>query len=397
MTWLRTALTALVAWFKGAPGWLGGALAGAQAAALSLAVVLVPAWMIVAAAPPSQGATSPDWGGATSASARLWLLAFGVPWDVNGVTLTLVPLGLTALSVLMLVGLARRFASKTWMSWLCAVGTFAGLVAFVTTVTWAGAEDTSRRAFMAAVVATVLAAPSVALGIWRAHGATLAWVTRIPHVVRTGLRMALALVGMHVIVAALAGAAWVIAGRHTIADIATALDPDAAGGVALAAMQALFVPTVMVWMMAWTAGPGFDVGLAHYAPSEILAAPLPAVPLLGAMPSASGGLLVWAPFVVGIGAGALRVVMRQRMPQGWARVGVMVIALGLTGAVTAILGWAATGAIGPGSLSHAGVSPGEVAAMTMLVMGLGLAAADALDRLAVLLGFAKDPAIKKDE
>lgn len=395
MTSRPAVLTAVVTWLKGAPGWLGGALAGAQAAALSLALVLVPSWAIVAAAPPAQGASNPDWGAATSASVRLWLLAFGVPWDVNGTPITLAPLGLTGLTVLMLVELARRFASKTWTSWLCAVAAFAGLVAFVTTLTWAGAEDTSRRAATVTVVAALLAAPSVAFGIWRAHGATLAWVTRIPIMVRASLRMTVALVGAHVVLAALVGVAWTIAGRHVAAEMATSLEPDAAGGLALAAMQSLFVPTVVVWFMAWVTGTGFDVGLAHFAPTEIVQAPLPAVPLLGGMPTASGGILMWAPLLLGLAAAVVRLQLRERLPQGAARAGTMVMAVALAGVTTAGLGWAATGAIGPGTLAVTGPSVAEFAGMTVLVSGVGVLAGDVLERLGVLLGFVKSSAPPK--
>src|SRR5690606_20797038 len=114
-----------------------------------------------------------------------------------------------------------------------------------TALTWHVAEDTTHRAFVAGLVAAVVAAPSVALGIWRAHGADLAWLSTLPLAVRTGLRMGAGIVGSHVILAAAVGAVWTFTGRHAIAELATGLAPDAVGGVTIAALESLYVPTLV--------------------------------------------------------------------------------------------------------------------------------------------------------
>lgn len=383
---VRRVLAALSAWVKGAPGWLGGALAGLQAALLSLACTLIPAWAIVAAAPTAPGSKGPDWGGAASVATRLWLLAFGAPWDLDGATITLAPLGLTAIAALMMAGLARRFADKTWTSWLCAVGAFSATVIAATTLTWAGAENTTQRAATAGVIAVALAAPTAAFGIWRAHGATLTWVTRIPQAVRTGARMAVIVVGVHVAAAALLGAWWALTGRSAIGDTATALQVDAVGGLALAAVETAFVPTLVVWHMAWVAGPGFDIGLAHYAPSSLTEAPLPAIPLLGGVPHAAGGLWTWAPLVV-VAAGALaRTGVMTRMPEGWARAGVMAIGAVTSGLIAGLLGLAASGAIGPGTLQSTGVSAGDLGLLSATLAAAGMLATEGVLWLLAVAG-----------
>src|SRR5690606_33768830 len=118
---------------------------------------------------------------------------------------------------------------------------------------------------------------------------------------------------------------------------------------------------------------------------EIVQAPLPAVPLLGGMPTASGGILMWAPLLLGLAAAVVRLQLRERLPQGAARAGTMVMAVALAGVTTAGLGWAATGAIGPGTLAVTGPSVAEFAGMTVLVSGVGVLAGDVLERLGVLL------------
>src|SRR5664279_6300277 len=85
-----------------APGWVGGALAGLQAALFSLALVLIPVWVVSAAVSDS----TVSWGQSSGAATRMWLLAFGVPWAVDGVTITLAPLGIAALPAILLAQLA---------------------------------------------------------------------------------------------------------------------------------------------------------------------------------------------------------------------------------------------------------------------------------------------------
>lgn len=349
-------------------------LAGVQAALFSLAIILLPAWAVAASAPTEPGLGT-DWGGASAAAARLWLLGFGVPWEIEGVTVSLPPLGVPALTALMIVALARRFADKTWTSWLLLVASFAGMVALVTTLAWAGEDDTSHRAFVAGVVAAAIASPSAAFGIWRAHGAELAWLSLLPASVRVGLRMGAAIVGAHVVLAAVAGAVWTVAGRHAIAEIATGLAPDAIGGVTLAALEALYVPTLVVWYMAWVVGVGFTLGLAHFAPAHLIEAPLPQVPLLGALPTASGGALVWMPFALVVAAAGICLALRSRMPRGWARLGAGAVAIASVFAATAVLGSLAEGAVGPGTLATSGVDWGPFAGLAAALAAAGLLAA----------------------
>lgn len=351
-------------WLAGAPGWVGGLLAGLQAGLFSLGIILLPAWAAVAAAPTELG-EGPDWGGASAAATRFWLLGFGVPWDIDGVTVSLPPLGVPALAALMLMGLARRFADKTWTSWLFAVIAFAAVVGIATALTWHVAEDTTHRAFAAGLVAAGVAAPSVALGIWRAHGAELAWLSALPLAVRTGLRMGAGIVGAHVILAAAVGAVWTFTGRHAIAELATGLAPDAVGGVTLAALESLYVPTLVVWFMAWLVGVGFSVGVAHFAPSQLVESPLPQVPVLGALPTASGGLLVWAPFLFIAAVVAIRLMVRLRMPDGWVqRTATGAVAVACVFAATAALSGLSAGEIGPGTLTTSGVEWAPFAALT---------------------------------
>jgi hypothetical protein len=375
---LARLLQRMRAWVSGAPGWVGGVLAGLQAALFSLAVILLPLWAAAASAP-SDASAGPDWSGASTAAARLWLLGFGVPWEIDGVTVSIPPLGVTALAGLMTVALSRRFADKTWTSWLLTVAAFTAVVVGMTSMVSAPPGESGGRALAAGVIAVLVAGPSAALGIWRAHGATLAWLGSLPHAVRSGMRLGAATVGAQVALAAAFGAAWTVAGRHAIAEIATGLAPDAVGGVTLAALETLFTPTLVAWYMAWDVGVGFSVGLAHFAPGQLVVAPLPQIPLLGALPTAAGGLLSWVPAVVIAVVVAIRLAMRARMPHGVQRLAAGALSVGLVGMSAAILGWFTSGALGPGTLQTAGTEWRAFAVVSAALAAGGLVLAELVE------------------
>lgn len=365
----------------GVPEWFGGILVGSQAALLSLLMVIAPALTIAASAPTRDGSSATDWAGAASLGTHFWLLAHGVPLATPDATFSIPPLGLTLIAMAMLVAIARRFATRSWGSWLIAVGSYAGTVAIVAAVVYATSADAVPAVTKATVVATLMAAPSVAWGIWRAHGAEFGWLTRIPMEVRTGLRLASGTLALMLVVAALTGAAFAVTGRDAIADSASSLGLDVVGGTLLAMIETLYVPVMAVWMLAWLTGQGFIVGAnSLYSPSTLEAGALPNVPLLGALPAASGGLLVWAPVAIVAVAVVARLAMRSRLNLRWADLKASVIAVGAVAVCVAGISVIATGSLGPGRMSEAGiawlpvtlVSAGLVAGGFALVGGIEL-------------------------
>src|SRR5690606_17805192 len=91
---LRSELASAI---EGAPRWLTGAAAGVQAALLSLVVVVVP--VLAAYVAGSAEATGSDvgWLRAAALGTDFWLLAHGVPLGTATGTISIVPLGLSAL------------------------------------------------------------------------------------------------------------------------------------------------------------------------------------------------------------------------------------------------------------------------------------------------------------
>jgi hypothetical protein len=346
-------------------------LVGVQAAALSYLIVLALATASLGAAEPAPGTATVDWGAGIAVASRLWLLAFGASLVGDGSEVTLVPWGLTVATAAILVAVARRFGEKSWGSWLVAVGVFAGLLALVAAAVVPGSVPTVT------VTAALVAAPSVALGVWRAHGLQLAWRTRVPDWATRGLRRAVGILAGWIMLSASAAMVWALVGRREIADTGTALSPDAVGGVVLAIAQTAWAPTIVLWNLAWFTGQGFSVGEGTlYSPSEVVAGDLPLVPLLAALPSASGGLLVWAPVALVLMAVLVRFATRRNGPLTRGDVAADALAAVVVWAATWAAFAASTGAMGPGRLTQVGPDAAMVAlvAAAWAIVGLALVA-----------------------
>ncbi len=351
-----------------APGWVGGVLAGLQAALFSLALVLIPVWVVSAAAADS----NVSWGQSSGAATRMWLLTFGVPWAVDGVTITLVPLGLSALTAIMLAQLARGFAAATWVAGFAAVAAFAATVGFATTLAWAGVDDTRSRMVGAVVWAVLLAIPAVAWGLLRQHGATMAWLVRIPVAVRGGVRIGTAMTAGVVALAAIVLMVSTLASRHEVAAAATGLGVDSAGGVALAFIETAYALTLVVWVVSWLTGAGFSLAGVDVSSAQPLPDTMPAVPLLWSLPHASGGWLAWSPVAVMVLGAVVVIAVRARLGSGWQPLGAIGIGVGLAGVAVGMASAFAHGAMGPGSL--ASVGPQAVVAATLVASELALGA-----------------------
>ena len=365
----------LQALLAGAPGWVGGVLTGVQAAALGVIVVLAPAFAAAAAAPTPNGSAEVDWMAVTALSVRMWLLGHGVPYIIDGVAFTLAPLGLTLIVAAILAAIARRFCTKSWASWAIATSTYAGLVCLAEVVSNRGYPDLANRTAQTAIVAVIIAGPAVAVGIWRAYGAEFGWVPRIALAARQGVRLGLATVAGTLAAAALRGAAFTYLGRGRIATSVEALAIDPLGGFALAFAQSLYTPNFSVWMVGWLTGHGFSVGEGSlYSPSEISADAVPAFPIFGALPTVSGGTLVWAPVVIVAIAAVSRVGLRRRISTAVADLPGIGCAAAVVAVALGVLGAVASGALGPGRLAVAGVEvvPVAVAGSILALLGFGL-------------------------
>jgi hypothetical protein len=152
------------------------------------------------------------------------------------------------------------------------------------------------------------------------------------------------------------------------------------GGVALTLGQLAILPNLVVWGVSWLVGPGFAIGTASaVSPLGTHLGPLPAVPVLGALPTGDlgfGFLGLLVPVLAGFLAA---VVIRSRMPSVDTRGAFGQVGLGIgigisAGVLLGLLAWFSGGAAGPGRLADIGPNPWLVGAFAALEIGLAAVA-----------------------
>ncbi|MBU4335310.1 MAG: hypothetical protein KJ548_01950 [Actinobacteria bacterium] len=343
----------------GLPEWTGAALASVQAVALSVLVVVLPA--VAASLTSSIDPTDQSgWLAAATVGLRIWLFAHGVPLVTSSATLTLVPLGLTAVALYAQYASIRRTGVAGRPGLVAGTLAYVALTALVATI----AGDSSRLP-VALAGGLVIGALGTGLGLARRPTST-SWRRmsdgvhdRLPSSVALGARAGALAVAVLVLGSSLLVGLWVVAGRATIGDVVRELPLDAVGGVVFALAQLAYLPNLVVWALAWLAGPGFVVGAGTtFTAGSVVAGPMPAFPLLGALPSSAvgGRVALLAPLVVVlIGGLAGLFVHRRSQETGWwyvpAAVGSLV---GVAAVAVGVLVAASAGAAGPGRLAVVG-------------------------------------------
>jgi hypothetical protein len=359
------------------PGYrFGAAVSGVWAALQGLVLSFAVVTLLACAAALSSGADAGDLAAAAGVAAGLWLLGHGVPLAAGAGAVTMVPLGIGALALFTIYVSAKRSAFPTLAAWCGGTATYAAATTGTAVLTAGPDAELDVRAALGLLAGVVVGGAGAGLGILTApdgpRPVVPAWVERaLPDVLRLGLRAgaaaAVALLGAG---ATLTGV-WALAGRTTSDDIVASLQPGWIGGIVLAVAQLALLPNLVLWAVAWLAGPGFAVGQeTAFSTAGTTAGPLPALPILGALPGPdwSSPLAMWLPAVV-VACGALGgwYAWRSLDPErvrwsdlAWVTVGV-------------VLEWWAGGAVGPGRLTDVGADPLVVGAVVAAEVGAGAA------------------------
>lgn len=380
------------------------ALDAVLAAAGGIAVILAPLallWVF--------GVGDPDWTALWPASASIWHLGHLVPVSVtlpdaylaatgidptfSSFTLSLAPLAFAAFTALFAArsGARAAAAGAAITGWLSGSVVFAGIAVLVGLT--ANAELVASEVWLAILLPSLLFfVPSFLgafAGAWRVGDdgpvdALRARIRRLPHawadvpaLVVRGLAfttLGLVAVGGVVVVAGL------IARSAQVIGLYQASNADAIGATVIALGQLMYLPTLVVWAVAFTAGPGFALGTdTAVTPAATQVGALPGIPVLGAVPDSTSSwllLLVLLPITVGALTGWM---LRSRMPRttgpepfGPRLVVTLAVAV-LTGGVGALAALASSGSIGPGRLADTGPEPGPLALALGLEVLVGLA------------------------
>ncbi len=379
------------------PPWLVGVLGGAQAVVGSLLFILVPVigvWM-------GSAATGAHWTEALRVGTSIWLLTHRATINVGSFGFSLVPLGLTVIQVLWCWSAGRRVAvalhavpvvgrrRHSTAAWVGFVGTYVALAAAIGLLS---SSDAGRPASAQVIVGALLISGVVAAmamlrtaaprgGTGDGAGRLLADALRLPvHARRVAAAATVAAASWVAASAVLTGVA-VLLGTDRITALHEALNPGPVGAAGLVIAQLAYLPTAVVWSGAWLAGPGFAVGTGtSVAPAATVLGPLPAFPLLGALPE-PGTTPAWlaAAIAVPVLAGVVAGAHLHRSGRTTPRVVQMPLALAVgasAGLIATVLAWFASGPAGPGRMAQVGPSPllvgaaiaGEVAAGCVLAV-----------------------------
>lgn len=360
-----------------------------------LAVVIpVVAGYVATVTAPSLGDAS--WADAARSATAGWLLGLGEPLAVvtpattstpETIThVTLVPLGLTALVLVLLAGGVRR----------ARLGSLAGVAGLLLATaaalglayTFAESAPTPRG--------TLTQAGLVLLALAIGMRSTLARIRpREPRLrevtewVRDGVRAGtVILVGLGVL-GALVVLGSLVSSLADVIAVQRALGADPVSTVVLLLAQVAALVTLVVWGVGWLAGPGFVIGAVSVSPVAATAGPLPALPVLAIVPDAGAGPGRWVSVVVVLLALAVLVRPLGRT-RGWVGLavtaGVAVLAVALVGGAAAGLSGGEVGPLAP-------VGTGGPAVLLALALLTALGALLAVGAVVALRATGRDPAL----
>ncbi len=320
------------------------------------------------------------------AGALGWLMGHGSGLQVGTTEISATPLGLTLLLGAVVWRGGRWAAEQSEVADARAVvlsaatlaACYAALATLVSLLASSDAASVSPlRAMVGSfLVAVVFGGAGLAVGAGGLRGLTAGWPDDVVAALRGGLGTVAVLLGL----GAAAVTVGLVADFGRAATVADSLAAGTVGGAVLTVLGVLLLPNAALLASAYLMGPGFVLGTGTLvAPTGVDLGPVPAVPLLAALPS-DGAAPVWALLLVGapvlagaIGAAvALRAHPVDALDAAALRGGVAGV---LGGTVAGLLTGLAGGSVGPGRMADVGALVWQCAGVAGVAAGIGGAVA----------------------
>lgn len=330
-------------------GWARAGLAGIEAALLGwlfpMALGMIAFW----GAADNQWMRNVDWSQAGRVGTAFWILSLGVPTNVGGIAVSLIPLGWTILQIallrLLLVNLKGYSIAAVWAAPVFFVATTAVIVGSI------NPESNWWWALLGGLVVSVLGA------LWR-YLATLmsSMRSRIGLFIRSSIRLGGSW-GLLLFVLSLAAALSVRLSNALPGEMfAEQVGAQGADHAFLWIMELAYLPNIAIWTLAMV----FSVPV-HWAGDQLLSPDLvdktiiPAVTSIAVTPS----LNLWFLVIVAVAAGFVFTWSNRKMPVHLALLQVFVASfLLVAGAV--LLAWLSQGALGEELLTNLGPEPWQL-------------------------------------
>ena len=198
-------------------------------------------------------------------------------------------------------------------------------------------------------------------------GANSTWT--VPGWVISGLRAGWKVFKLFGIVTLILVVAQVITHFPAVKNILDLYGLSLGAGILIWLAQLLYLPTVQTWALAWILGPGFQQGTGTIRSlTEVKTGPIPAVPILGALPAQTPGYWVLALIVaLSLLCGYLFFTSMARVDFFSHVASFLVATLSFT-VLTTWFCFLASGSIGAGRMSMWGPEPLTTAAMGLILV-----------------------------
>ncbi|CUR59062.1 conserved membrane hypothetical protein [metagenome] len=325
--------------------------------------------------------------------ALAWLMAHGSGVQINGVEVTAVPLGLTLMCAWVTGRLGLRVGEsvsghgpdadaiadgeRDWTvpvaaSVFAAAYVVAAVLTSVLAATSTTAPSTGRVVTWSLLLCLFVATPAIAVGSGRAA----IWSASVPVALRASLATAARIVLVFAGISALTLAVSLALDFGTAANVLGRLHSDAGDAGLFTLVSLVVLPNAAIFTGSYLLGPGFALGTGTLvSPSVVALGPVPALPLLAALPDNGPGpawamALMALPFAVSALAAART---HRRYPtQRWEEGAVRGVAGGvIAGLAFAVLALVAGGSIGPGRMQDVSPFVSDVLLHAITAFGLG--------------------------
>lgn len=322
-----------------------------------------------------------------------WLLAHGSGLHVDGVAVTVVPLGLTALAAWAVWRLGHRVGDsisghgpdaeriadgeRDWTVPTATLAFAAGYVAVaILTFRLAATPGTAPSLARVLLGALVLCLTCGLAAISTGSGRAAIWAAALPSSVRASAAASLRVLGAYLVVSGVFFLGALVVDFDTAVNVMSRLHTDAGDATIYTVLSATVLPNATIFSASYLLGPGFAVGVdTLVSPTLVSLGPLPMFPLLAALPDA-GPTPAWTAYVVGLAplVAALAAARAQRRTPTlrWDEGALRGCAGGvLAGVLLGLLAAVAGGSVGPGRMTEVGPFAFDAMVHAITAFGVG--------------------------
>lgn len=322
-----------------------------------------------------------------------WLLAHGSGIRVNGVLVSIVPLGLTALAAWSVWRLGHRVGDSISghgpdadriadgeRDWTVAVATLCFALGYVAvaavTLHLATTPQTSPSAARVVLWSLALCLTFGLSAIATGSGRAAIWADALPPGLRASWATCLRILGCFLAVSAVAFLAALLVDLSTAVNVMSRLHTGAGDTAVYTALTALLVPNATIFSATYLLGPGFAVGAGTLvSPTLVQIGALPMFPLFAALPD-NGPTPIWTAYLMAlpllVAAFAAAWAQRRRPTLRWEEGMLRGCAGGLlAGVLLAVLAAISGGAVGPGRMRVVGPGVADVLVHAITAFGIG--------------------------